>query len=94
MTDEAEAIVEKVTEAQRRAVLSLRTDGTFADAYIVCRQRRTRMKLNNLGVTEPRIVGPITEWWRFRLTPLGLAVRNLLNREASEAPGRVDGDPR
>lgn len=74
-------VMKGLTKAQRRIVCELPTDGSFADAYEYCRQRKTRMALNNAGITEPGSMGPITTYWTIRLTPLGLAVRNLWEKE-------------
>lgn len=77
---DATTAIRKLTPAQRRILASLPDDGTFADAYYVCKQRNTRMALNNLGVTEPKRNGPITEWRLFRPTELGKEVRKELRR--------------
>lgn len=72
-----EALV-RLTTAQRRVLCELPSDGQFVDAYRYCRQRRTRIALHNLGVTEPFRRGPVTEWFRIRPTPLGMEVRALI----------------
>lgn len=78
MADPVE-IAEGLTEAQRRAVICLRTDGEFTDYKAAgIRQRSTRMKLNNSGITEWEKVGAIAFYSSIRLTPLGLAVRQHL----------------
>lgn len=76
---DADTAIRKLTPVQRRILLSLTDDGTFTDAYSVCKQRNTRMALNNLGVTEPKRSGAITEWWLFRPSDLGKKVRATLS---------------
>lgn len=68
----------QLTGTQQHIVDNLPVDGSYTDAYTVCKQRRTRMKLNNSGVTEPQITagGVVTCWWMFRLTPLGISMRS------------------
>jgi hypothetical protein len=72
----------------RRAILSL--DGKeFADWASVLRQRNQRIKLNNLGITEPCRDGPVTSWFLIRLTQKGLALKEWL-RDSDTQP--KDGD--
>jgi hypothetical protein len=67
-------IAARLPKAQRRAVLAL--DGvTFRDWQTVYRQRRQRISVHALGLTEPYSEGPVTMWCSIRLTPLGLEVQ-------------------
>lgn len=80
---EVAAIAAGLTKAQRRIVCEMPEDRHFVDAYIYCRQRRTRMALNNGGITEPQRNGAVTTWWMIRLSDLGLRVAQHLKQENS-----------
>lgn len=87
---EVREIVAGLTEAQRRAILtlgespkaSLSGQQIFVDYQRAgIKQRRTRMKLTNSGITEPYTRGPVTIYSMIRLTDLGHAVRSALIQE-------------
>jgi hypothetical protein len=64
-----------LTPVQQR-ILSEMEPGRFYDAYKLCKQRRTRMALNNGGWTEPdRTGGAITSFWKIRLTAKGMTAK-------------------
>lgn len=67
-------MADRLTPVQLR-ILNQMIPGQWHDAYELCRQRRTRMKLTNNGYTEPQRSGPITCFWMIRLTDKGLAAR-------------------
>lgn len=77
---DVEAVAKRLTDSQKRIVLSM-APGEFHDAYKLCRQRRTRMKLTNSGITEPSKDGPVTSYWSIRLSERGLAVREYLEKQ-------------
>lgn len=60
----------KLTQAQRRILAAL-CDTEFKDFGSVGCQRRTRIILNNSGLTEPARMGPITIWSSIRRTAAG-----------------------
>jgi hypothetical protein len=62
-----------MTPGAKRALMAL--SGEWHDAYALCRQRKTRMSLTNGGWTEPYRMGPVTCFWKIRLTPAGLALQ-------------------
>lgn len=74
---DAQEVVRELSWPLRRAVLAL-DDREFTDWAKVLRQRRQRIKLVELGVTEPYREGPVTAWFSIRLTPLGREVKELL----------------
>jgi hypothetical protein len=76
-----EEIAAKLTKAQRNVLRAL-PEGEFADWTNYSRHRSVRMGLNNSGCTEPERKGPVTLWFRLRVTPLGLAVREVLERQS------------
>lgn len=81
--EDVEAIAKGLTKAQRAVIVAMQP-GEFHNSYELCRQRQTRMKLTNSGITEPHVIGPVTEYWRIRLSPLGLAVRTYLLSQTKE----------
>lgn len=72
-----DAVISQLSKPLRRAILAL-DDVEFTDWNRVLRQRRQRIRLVELGLTEPRREGPITAWCHIRLTPLGREVKELL----------------
>lgn len=73
----AQEIAKELSWPLKRAVLAL--DYTeFTPWDRVLRQRRQRIKLVALGVTEPYREGPVTMWCDIRLTSLGREVKELL----------------
>ena len=70
-------IIGELSWPLRRAILAL-DDVEFTDWNRVLRQRRQRIKLVELGLTEPSRMGPITMWCHIRLTALGKAVKDAL----------------
>lgn len=80
MSDLAE-LASELTEAQRRVLCDLPTDGSFADAYKFSRHRSVRQALNNSGCTEPERHGAVIIWCSIRPTDLGLALRAHLEAD-------------
>ena len=77
MTAPPEQVAAQLTRAQARIVMSMGPEFVdYAAAGII--QRRTRIRLNQLGVTEPQQVGPVTLYCNIRLSALGVAVRDIL----------------
>jgi hypothetical protein len=74
----AQRAATQLTRAQARIVLRMQ-GGEFKD-YVAAgiAQRRTRMRLNELGITQPQVIGPVTMYCNVKLSPLGMGVQRLL----------------
>lgn len=66
-----------LSDTQARIIIEMQP-GEWHDAYKLCRQFRTRSKLKSYGFTEPKQVGPVTQYWLIRLTEKGVAARTVL----------------
>jgi hypothetical protein len=76
MTTDAEAIAAKLTEAQRRAILGAESDGELGNLFI-----RTRFRDCGVSAKGLHALGLTTIVWSgLMLNQLGLAVRQLLER--------------
>jgi len=81
-------IARSLSAAQRRIVLNFPQPTTlFGDTAFVdyqragIRQRRTRTKLTNSGITECYMRGPVTIFSMVRLSPIGLVIRKILEEQ-------------
>jgi hypothetical protein len=81
----ANDLISELSWPLRRAILAL-DDVQFTDWARVLRQRRQRIKLVDLGLTEPYRNGPVTMWCRIRLTQLGREIKDRLI--ATKTPAR------